>query len=169
MKTLWALLLAFTAGSALARQGIPVVDFVDVPVSASTSKAVAVVQVRAAITAAALINKWDVEPDGDALRLTLVENHFHTVVVKVSYSAAAYSVLYVDSKEMDYLPPDRAFTHHSSPGMAQDAIAKQQAKFARYAESTKAVPREGTLIHPFYEEWVIELLRGVRRQLIVAQ
>jgi len=169
MKTLWALLLAFSMGSALARQGIPVVDFIDVPVSAATSKAVTVAQVRAAITAAALINKWDVEADGDALRLTLIENHFHTVVVKVSYSATTYSVVYVDSKEMDYLPPDRAFTRYSSPTMAQDAIAKQQEKFARYAESTKAVPRAGTLIHPFYEEWVIELLRGVRRQLIIAQ
>jgi hypothetical protein len=145
------------------RETVPVVDFENIPVGMSTSRALSEEQVRQAISAAALLERWDISPKGDnLLQAVFVKDGRHTVVIDVAYRADSYSFTYKDSAHMNAAPPDPV-----RAGTGQDAAEKQRQSFARNPETRYAVVRPDVLIHPFYETWVHRFAESVSRQIRV--
>lgn len=170
---LFALAACISFTVAAQRTPVPVVDFKDILVSASTATPLTAEQVKKAITTAALAERWDVTPVADGvLEATFVKGGKHTVVVTIPYTADKYSVLYKSSIDMKYAVvgsgdlrrPVGSEGRYRSDQAATDAV-KQRARFEKSTESRYAVAREQGVIHPFYEDWVHHLLDGVRRQL----
>ncbi|MEY4564923.1 MAG: hypothetical protein RLZZ618_4200 [Pseudomonadota bacterium] len=169
-QALWAFLILLGAtGAAHAQRGrVPLVDFVDIPVSLGSAKALSTEQVRQAVLLAAVAERWDVTPLPDGrLKLNLVKGDQYTVEVIVAYSAESYSARYVSSTNLNFLegPPPPEFNVARARADARAAIEVQTARFAVFPEAKYAIRREATLIHPAYELSMHELLGGVRRHL----
>lgn len=157
--------LAAAAVSSWARQGVPVVDFVNVPVEAAGTPATDV-QVRHAIRDAALAQQWEVEVTGPGmLRLTTVRENFYVIKAQVTYTPSAYSITYLDSEEMNYATSAQKGFWSSNPNEEADAARSQVARYAKFPASKFVVPRQGAVIHPSYEGIVHDLIRGIRAQL----
>lgn len=96
--------LLFAPLAAHARPPVPIVDFLENAVSNSTGKALTVDQVRDAITAAAQSRGWQTSrsSNGGSLQATLNVRGKHTVVVGITYSDKAYSIVYLSSTNMKF-------------------------------------------------------------------
>lgn len=169
-KLAWCTGLAFWFSTSFARQGVPVVDFVDVPSPLANSTPD---QVRRAIITAAVSERWDVEatPEG-GLTLTLLDKAEHTVVVRVTWSATSYSLRYLSSDGLNYIkgPAPLNPVGWDRQGLrdpAADAAAAQRARFRNLASQQYGVARPTELIHPSYELWLHELIAAVRRQMLL--
>ena len=174
----WVAMFALLAnlGAAHAqRQGMPVVDFIDVPVSAPAM--VTLAQVRSAIRAAAFASQWDFEDEGPgAARLTLISENWYVIVARVTFSKTSYSLLYVDSKEMNFQMPSQSALGSGNSreaerqaamrdiGAGQAAIAVAE-RYSRFPETAFTRLREDALIHPSYHGLTHELVRGINRHL----
>jgi hypothetical protein len=135
--------MLFSAGQALARQVVPVVDFVDVPVVTTSGHSVTAQQVRDVIIAAATGRQWSIakSPSENLLTATLEVRGKHTVVVVMTYSEKAYSIKYQGSTNMKY-----AVMSEINGVMRDD-------------------PRGMKMIHPFYNRWVQDLNDTIRLEL----
>ncbi len=109
MKALLARLVAIVAllvvsFSAQARVPVPIIDYPDNPVVTGSGRALTTEQIRDAITAAAQSHSWQISraPSGDGLQAMLSVSGKHTVVVYITYSAQAYSIMYQSSINMKY-------------------------------------------------------------------
>lgn len=174
------IVLAVAAGlcmSAFARQGVPVADFVAVPIQ--STKPLTASQVRKAVLHASAIEHWDVEAEeAGAMTLRAIKDLSYTITVRVKYTATEYSVDYVKSDGMGYqVEKERPIAGSTSIAMndfgrapADNALQSQEARFKLLPEARFVKRRAGETIHPSYEYWVYELMGSIRRQArIVAE
>lgn len=158
------------------RTPVPIVDFANIPVAESTQKPVTAEQVRAAFFRAGGSLRWDINQVADGvLEARYVKDGKHTVVAVIHYSDTKYSLTYKDSINMKY--DDRAAelastsvraptTQQSIQNTARANASEKQARhFASDPSSRYAVVRPVGELHPFYENWVRNLLAGVRTEL----
>ena len=162
---LLALAVVFCVEAQAQRMPVPIVDFKDVPVSASVSKPVTSDDVRKAFVRAAATLNWTLTPVSEGvMELKYVKENKHVVVAKVTYDAQRYSIAYQSSVDMKFdenAPKTR---------LLEDAAHKQKNHFASDPLTPYAVvPRPNAVIHPFYEGWVRHLLAAVSIQLKVAE
>ncbi len=174
MKAIRLLLLVLAVchtGAAHAQRAlVPVVNFENIPVTLATPAALTAEQVRDAFVAAAEDANWEMTPAGEGrLDGKFVKQNKHTVLVSIRYDAEKYSVTYAGSINMKKRPnpedpaPAGAASFEESRGAR--AARKQRELFAARPESPYAKPDLRTVIHPFYERWVYDLLAEVRLSL----
>jgi hypothetical protein len=105
LKIFVAIVALLTAGVALARSTVPVVNVDKVPVTTGSGKAATVEAVRKAIIdgGAAGARKWfpTVSDGGKSLRLTY-NVRSHSISVNVYNTADSYSLVYADSLNMKH-------------------------------------------------------------------
>lgn len=161
---LLALAVVFCVNAQAQRLPVPIIDFKNVPVSASVTKPVTADDVRKAFLRAAAVQHWVLTPVSEGvMEAQFVKNNKHTVVATVTYSADSYSVQYKSSIDMKY--EENAFK--SRP--LEQAAQKQKEQFVADPLTRFAVlHREGAVLHPFYEGWVRQLLAGVSAELKAA-
>lgn len=164
-----ACLLAAQAAAHAQRTPVPVMDFIDVPVSLATNRPQTADSVQAAFLRAAPRRGWQVQPEAPGtLKGVYEKGEKHRVVVAITYDAQRYSVRYVDSVNMKYAPEiPSAFTRSAAPmssSGAELAMEEQRRAFAQRPEAAYGVPRKA-VIHPFYERWVHELMGAVHSEL----
>lgn len=177
MKFLRSAVLSLATAFCLQAQATPVaiVDFVNVPVSASAAKPVTADQVRTAIVRAGGRYQWEVRPLADGvLEARYTKGNKHSVVATIQYTDQAYSVTYKDSLNMDYenrgLADAEPVRNMSSPegvllASRQNAAAKQKSRYAGDPATPYAVPRRTGEVHANYEAWVRQLMSGIRTEL----
>lgn len=138
--------------AANAREPVPVVNHIDVPVMTSSGKAVSADQVRDAIMRAAEKKGWEVlrSPNSELLSAKLVVRNKHTIVVSIPYSAERYSIKYQNSINMNYKLSDGP---------------QNSGSYMQYNEPSRGTPAGTPLIHPFYNNWVNDLLKGIGEEL----
>lgn len=143
---------------------VPIIDFKNVPVSASVAKPVQADDVRKAFLRAAALQHWVLTPMSEGvMEARFVKNNKHTVVATVTYDAERYSIAYKSSIDMKY--EENAF--QSRP--LEQAAQKQKDQFASDPLTPFAVLHQsGAVLHPFYETWVRQLLGGVSAELKAA-
>jgi hypothetical protein len=130
---------------ATARLPVPIINHVDVPVLTGSGKAVTSEQVRDALRAAALAQKWELEgARPGAISARLFVRGKHTVVVEMPYTADKFSILYLDSINMNY-------------------VVGQPNTDARNPPVT--LPEGVRGIHPYYNKWVQNLRQEIMREL----
>ncbi|WP_374675230.1 hypothetical protein [Ideonella sp.] len=157
-----ACLLAAQPAAHAQRTPVPVMDFIDVPVSLATDRPQTAETVQAAFLRAAPRRGWQVQPEAPGtLKGVYEKGEKHRVVVAITYDAQRYSVRYVDSVNMKY---GDAPMELSVARSTRVAAAEQRAMFMDRPESAYAKP-SAFVIHPFYERWVHELLSAVRSEL----
>jgi len=146
------LFLVFSS-SAIAREPVPIVNHIDVPVITTSGRPVSSDQVRDAIIRAAEAQKWEVtrSTNGDPISAKLVVRGKHTVVVWIAYSAERFSIKYQNSINMKY-------------GLSQGSPSKG-ASYMDYNSPARGVAEGTPMIHPFYNDWVKELLQGIQLEL----
>jgi hypothetical protein len=154
-RTILSFFAAFSlfASNAMAREPVPIVNYIDVPVMTSTGRPLTADQVRDAIVRAAEAQKWEVtrSPSNELISAKLVVRGKHTIAVSIPYSAERFSIKYQDSVNMKYEisqgPPNRgaSYMDYNSPG--------------------RGVAAGTPMIHPFYNNWVKDLLQGIELQL----
>ncbi|MDQ5877720.1 MAG: hypothetical protein QG638_452 [Pseudomonadota bacterium] len=90
--------------TAQAREAVPIVDYPDNTIFTSSGQALTTDQVKNAIVTAATGRSWQVAKGakGEELQAMLQVRGKHTVVVTITYSAQAYSILYQNSTNMKY-------------------------------------------------------------------
>ena len=150
--------LGFLAASALfwsaahARESVPVVNHIDVPVMTSSGKPVTADQVRDAIVKGAEKKGWAVmrSPTSELLSAKLVVRNKHTVAVSIPYSAESYSIKYQDSINMNFKLSDGP---------------KNTASYMQYSDPSRGTPAGTPLIHPGYNSWVNDLLMSIKEEL----
>lgn len=77
--------VTYSLAAVAQRPPVPVMDFKDIPVSASTAKKLTADQVAQAIRAAALSERWSMELLGEGiLQATFVKESKHTVIVTIA-------------------------------------------------------------------------------------
>lgn len=89
--------------NAFARHAVPVIDFINIPVSTTSGKALNAEQVKSAIQVAASLRSWSIAtPHDGKLQGTLNVHGKHTVIVEITYTTAQYSIAYKDSSNMKF-------------------------------------------------------------------
>lgn len=170
---LLALAVVFCVDAQAQRIPVPIVDFKDVPVSASVAKPVSATDVRNAFLRAATAQRWVLTPVSDGvMEAKFVKDNKHTVVAKVTYDAQRYAISYESSIDMKFEPgpnvsPSIA-SNSNRPNLAERAAMKQKDLFANDPLTPYAVMRRDGALHPFYEVWVRRLLAGVSTELKIA-
>jgi hypothetical protein len=153
--------LGFLAASAVfcsaayAREPVPVVNHIDVPVMTGSGKPVTADQVRDAIIKGGEKKDWAVtrSPNSELLSAKIVVRNKHTVVVSISYSAERFSIKYQDSINMNFKLAD---------GPAMPSVG-----YAQYMNAPPSTPAGTPLIHPGYNSWVNYLLMSIQEELKV--
>lgn len=170
-------LLSFSVlGANAQRTLVPIVSFENIPVAIASSVPVSSADIKNAFLAASEEGGWQMMPTGDgAMQGTYVKQNKHTIVVTIRYDAEKYSVLFKSSVNMnqragDYLDQySRPYQNSgaSSGNESQAAIAerKQRQLFASRPESPYLKVDSQSMIHPYYEHWVYDLLERVRQKL----
>ena len=151
-------LLGFFAASAVfcsaayAREPVPVVNHIDVPVMTGSGKPVTADQVRDAIVKGAEKKDWEVtrSPNSDLLSAKIVVRNKHTVVVSIPYSAERFSIKYHDSINMNY--------------KLSDGPPASNVGYTQY-NAPQGMPAGTPLIHPGYNSWVNYLLMSIQEEL----
>lgn len=94
----------FIPFSVQARGPVPLIDYPNNAVAASTGVTPTIDQVKNAITAAAQSRNWQTTPGptGDSLQAVLHVRGKHTVAVDIAYTTQAYSIAYQTSDNMKY-------------------------------------------------------------------
>lgn len=150
-----ALLVTVTAFSqvAVAREVVPVVDYIDVPITTSSGKRLTAEQVQEAIAAAARFNRWEVTraAGGDMLTASLHFKGKHAAAVSIPYSADKFSIKYLNSVNLKYRLSEAA------PGGSTD--------LTRLNAPNQGLAAGTPLIHPAYNKWVESLLQGIQFEL----
>jgi hypothetical protein len=168
--------LCFLVLSALAlhanaqRVQVPLMNWENIPVSASTSATVSAEQVKKAFVRAALATHWAVTPVADGeLEAVFNKQNKHVAVITIRYDAQKYSVSYKRSEGMGYLtelPMNYTMnSHRNGVSQAEQALVHQQALLAHRPDLPFAKLQAKAFIHPFYEDWVYDLLDSVRLNL----
>jgi hypothetical protein len=136
-----------------ARESVPVVNHIDVPVMTGSGKPVTADQVRDAIIKGAANKEWQVtrSPNSDLLSAKIVVRNKHTVVVSIPYSAERFSIKYESSINMNYKLSDGP----SAPNVG----------YAQYNNPAQGIPAGTPLIHPGYNSWVNYLLISIKDEL----
>lgn len=166
-----ALLLALAGGSTWAQRTlVPVVDYVDVPISIYTSATLSTEQVRQAMLQAAPSAEWTVTPQPDGqLEATFNKGDKHRIVVLIAFDAQKLSLSYKSSIEMRYrdqpYPTAQRSLRFGIESESEQAEKKQQARLSRRLEWPYAKPHGEAVIHPFYDDWVGRLLNAVHARL----
>lgn len=163
---------AFAMQAHAQRVSVPLVDFANIPVADATDKPVTAEQVRTAFIRAGSRRRWEVKPVSEGvLEATYVKENKHTVVVRIDYTATHYSLTYKDSTNMRYetvaVDPVRNLGAQQA-GLRANAASRQQAHFANDPSTRYAVVHRAAELHPFYENWVRNLLADVRLELKLA-
>lgn len=142
------------AGNAQAREVVPVVDYLDIPVATATGNAISADRVRDAIIAAATAKKWEIArgPSQDVLTASLSWNGKHTITVSIPYTVERFSLRYQSSVNMKYTVSQTA----NQPSTPLNRIG------APTSTLSDGVP----MIHPRYNEYVQQLLRGIQAELM---
>jgi hypothetical protein len=142
--------LAIVPVTAMARDAVPIIDYVDTPIVTTTGQPVTSAQVANAITAAAVAYKWDVakSPSQELLVATLRVNNKHTVIVSIPYSPQSFSINYQDSINMKFSLAANT-GGYESPDMP---------KRNNFDSGTR-------LIHPYYNKWVQQLRSAILSEL----
>lgn len=140
------------SSAADAREAVPIINHIDIPVVTTTGKPLTAEHVKAAITAAAIARNWAVtkSPNQDLLSATLHVRGKHTVVVSIPYSPDKYSLKYESSVNMKY-----------APGANGDVPTANESAGRGISSSAS-----GPLIHPFYNRWVQDLMHHIRLEMI---
>lgn len=152
LAAVFSMLLVYSL-FASARESVPVVDHIDVPVMTSKGSSVSIEQVRDAITVAAIAQHWEIikSPTENVLSATLKVRGKHTAVVSIPYSADKYSIKYQNSVNLGY-------------GISDVSAADPANVYGMNAPSKKL--KQGVpLIHPFYNKWVQSLLLAVQLEV----
>ena len=108
MKTriLVAAVLALTlglGGEAMARRGVALQNYDNIPIVRADNKALTEAKVRETIVKAAQRNKWIVEQDAAGLLVaTFSIKGKHSLTVEMHYSATQFSIDYRDSSNLNY-------------------------------------------------------------------
>jgi hypothetical protein len=164
------------AAVAHARDPVPLMNFENIPVSLSTDKRLSDDQVHKAILAAGAAQSWQMLEKGPGrLEATYWKGNKHIVVVTIAYDAEKYSATYLRSVNMKFaLTGKPAFNPKVRDGKEAEptydsAVQKQREAFAGQPDSPYAKPAAPGVIHPFYEQWLRDLLGGVRQQLKLAE
>lgn len=143
----------FFCSAAHAREPVPVVNHIDVPVMTSSGQPVTADKVRDAIIKGAEKKDWMVtqSPNGELLSAKLVVRNKHTVVVSIPYSAERFSIKYQDSINMNY--------------KLSDGPPASQVGYMQYNSPSQGTPAGTPLIHPGYNSWVNYLLMSIKDEL----
>lgn len=146
------LTVGFLATGATAREAVPIIDYIDVPIITSTGKPITSDQARDAITVGALSKRWEIgrSPSQDLLSATLQVRGKHTVVVTIPYSTEKFSIRYQNSINMKYGLADPVSSGSTD---IHQPIAKN------------STPQGTPTIHPFYNNWVRDLLQAIQAEL----
>lgn len=97
------LLCTVFATPAIAREPVAIINHENLSVMTGSGQALSKDQVRQAIMAAAGNKQWSVSGQADGkMNVTLNVRGKHTVVVEISYTPTAYSLIYRDSSNMKY-------------------------------------------------------------------
>jgi hypothetical protein len=140
---LFACAIIFSVNVA-ARNAVAIIPHDNIPVVTGTHNVPTDQQVADAINAAATAKNWTTTSIGnDKLLATLVVRHKHTIVVEITYAPDKYSVAYKDSVNMKY-------------GIAG-------AQFDGFKQTSPGGYPE---IHPFYNDWVKELIDTIQVELL---
>jgi len=108
MKTgiLAAAVLALTlglGGEALARRGVALQNYDNIPIVRADNKVLTDAKVREAVVKAAQISKWIVDQDAPGLLVATDSiKGKHSLTVEVKYSATQFSIDYRDSSNLNY-------------------------------------------------------------------
>lgn len=151
--TVIVFLLSFSF-AAFSREAVPVVDYIDMPVTNKSGQSVNADQVRDAIIRAATVNQWQINKNSsheNLISAALVVRGKHTVVVSIPYSAEKFSIKYQNSINMKY---DVA---KGAPGTFPGAPDSNS--------SSKDIHEGTRVIHPFYNKWVNALLLDIQSEL----
>lgn len=145
---------ALFCSAAHARPTVPVINHLDVPVMTSSGNPVTADQVRDTIAKAAEKKGWAVmrSPNSELLSAKLVVRNKHTIIVSISYSAERFSIKYQDSINMNYSLSDGP---------------QNTGSYMQYTETASGTPAGTPLIHPFYNNWVNDLLKSISEELKV--
>lgn len=168
--------LCFLVLSALAlhanaeRVQVPLMNWENIPVSSSTTAMVSAEQVKQAFIKGAQATHWVVTPMADGeLEAVFNKLNKHVVVITIRYDAQKYSVSYKRSEGMEYateLPLNYMMnSHRNGVSLAEQAVVHQRALFARRPDLPFSKMQPQAFIHPFYEDWVYDLLDSVRLNL----
>lgn len=147
------LVLALPFG-ALAREGVPIIEHNDILVSTGSGKPATEDQVRDAIINAAGAKNWEVTRSANQSSLTATLNvrGKHSVAVSIPYSADKFSVKYLNSVNMNYRLSDVTVIENSSD-------------LTKVNTPAPATGPGTPLIHPSYNRWVQDLMRGIQFEL----
>lgn len=120
-----------------ARSPVPIINHENVSITTGSGARLTPEQVKTAFLNAGRLRKWTLtETAPNQLVGQLHVRNKHTIMIDINYTGEQYSVTYKDSINMKY-------------GMKE------------MEDSDTAVP----VIHPFYNNWVNELLDSVRMEL----
>lgn len=93
------LLSLFSLGALAAK---PIYNLSNQPVSRADSKPLTAEQVRKAIVAAGAARGWVISPAGEGALTARLTVRKHVAEAHIEYSAAAFSIAYVSSTNLDY-------------------------------------------------------------------
>lgn len=150
---LLVLVLALPFG-AVAREGVPIIEHNDVLVSTGSGKPATADQVRDAIITAAGLRNWEATRNAnqDSITATLNVRGKHSVAVAIPYSAEKFSIKYLNSANMNYR-------------LSDDKSAEASSDLSKLNAPTAALKPGIPLIHPSYNRWVQDLMRGIQFEL----
>jgi hypothetical protein len=150
---------------------VPLVNWENIPVSASTSASVSADHVKQALVIGGRTTLWTVKQvgDGELEAVFSKQRNKHVVVISIRYDAQKYSVSYKRSENMVFvteMPLNLTMSRHrNSPSLAEQAVIRQRKLFAQRADLPYAKTQAHAFIHPFYEDWVYDMLDAVRENL----
>ncbi|HZX32584.1 MAG TPA: hypothetical protein VFF03_14620 [Rhodocyclaceae bacterium] len=150
---LLALIVALPIG-ALAREGVPIIEHNDILISTGSGKPATADQVRDAIITAAGLRNWEVTRNAtqNSLTATLNVKGRHSVAVAIPYSAETFSVKYLNSVNMNYR-------------LSEEKSAETSSDLTKVNAPAAAIKPGTPLIHPSYNRWVQDLMRGIQFEL----
>ncbi|HZE92676.1 MAG TPA: hypothetical protein VE029_13360 [Rhizobacter sp.] len=158
-----SLLAIFFSGQTFAAMLSPFYNFVGVTVPNPTTPQ----RVKAALVNAALLQTWTIveNPDG-SLTASMWKVREYDFKVRITYDAAHYSVVYLDSKGLSY-----TFKYSDSVTSDRDKDRLQEVE-TRLSESIQSRPEAAFAVkteahmHAACNFWIGDLLAGVRRELV---
>ena len=138
---------------------MPIINYLDIPVTTSTGDTVTEEQVYKSIVVAAAENLWTISksPERDLISATLVVRNKHTIVVSIPYSDKKFSVKYQSSINMKYSTSrgvTNAISKNAFPGSSVGG------------SSSEDIPKGAPLIHPFYNKWARNLVLRIQSELM---
>lgn len=138
---------------ACARETVPIVDHIDVPVVTGSGKRAAGDKVRDMIAAAATSGKWEISTGSEknTLVAALHVRNRHTAVVSIPYSADKFSIKYQNSTNMRYQLAEPAPTGSID--------------LSKINSPAQAIQAGTPMIHPSYNKWVQDLLHSIQSEL----